>query len=166
VFLLLGADWALSRRLRGTVRVGESIRTFDFTGDAVSTPYVEASASYQPSRRSQFSGSIRYGFESTSIPTQESIVFRTSLGYSYAFSPRLSTQASLNYIKNNVTSGSGTDLETTTASTVLDGSLSLNYLFTRRFSMSAQYSYTFSDGDFITQQYDRSRFFLTSEYNF
>src|SRR5204863_437004 len=40
LFILLGADWTMSRRLRTTLRIGEALRTFESGGKA-SSPYGE-----------------------------------------------------------------------------------------------------------------------------
>lgn len=159
-FLLLGADLNLTRRIRATVRLGESIRSYE-TGGSASTPYGEVSLVYQPTRRDRLDASFRYGFEQTASPTDESVVGRVSAGYSHTFSPRMVGALNVNYVNTSTTS-SGSDV----TSDVFDGSLVLNYMFTRRFSMNARYSYTLSKTSTGFNDYDRSRFFLTGEYEF
>ncbi len=164
-FVLVGADLRLSPRFRGNIRLGESLRSFQASGITKSTPYGEMSVNYQRSRRDQFSASLRYGFEAAAA-TAESTVLRSSLGYAHAFSPRLNSQCSLNYVRTSSDTGSPGGSATSTTSEVYDSSLVLSYLFSRRLTFSARYSFTLSAGDFATQNYDRSRFFLTGEYNF
>lgn len=159
-FLLLGADLSLTRRIRATIRLGESIRSYE-TGGSASTPYGEVSLVYQPTRRDQIVASFRYGFEQTASPTDESVVGRVSAGYTRTFSPRMVGSMNVNYVSTSTTSV-GSDV----TNDVFDGSLVLNYMFTRRFSANARYSYTLSTTSTGTNDYDRSRFFLTGEYEF
>ena len=160
LFLLLGSDWTVSRRLRTTVRLGEALRTFEQGGKA-SSPYGELGVVYQPSRRDQFSLSARYGFEQTARAEQQNIVGRFSGAYTRTFNPRFQGSLSANYVRNSLTSG-----EVESSSEIYDAALALNYMFTRRFSMNARYSYTLSKTDTGFNDYDRSRFFLTGEYEF
>ena len=159
-FLLLGADLTLSRRIRANVRLGESIRKFE-SGGSASTPYGEIGLVYQPSRRDQFTLTGRYGFEQAASASDENIATRFSLGYTRTFSPRFVGAINANYVENQITNVGG---ESTTE--VIDGSLLLQYMFTRRFSMNARYSYTLSKTSTGFNDYDRSRFFLTGEYEF
>lgn len=162
ISLLLGADWTFSRRFRSTVRLGESVRTFE-TGGNQSTPYGEVALTYQPNRRDQFTLVGRYGFEQTLAATDETIVSRISMGYTRTFSPRLVGSINGNYVKNTSETAGGTFRST---NDVYDGSLILNYTFNRHFSMNARYSYTLSKTSSGFSDYDRSRFFLTGTYEF
>jgi hypothetical protein len=95
---------------------------------------------------------------------------RVSLDASPRATPTRSAPDSLgslsgNYIRTNTTSAAATgDVEST--QTIYDASLLFQYTFTRRFSMNARYSYTLSTSSFGFNDYDRSRFFLTGEYEF
>lgn len=159
-FLLLGADLTLTRRIRATIRLGESLRSYE-SGGTASTPYGEISLVYQPTRRDQLVASFRYGFEQSASPTDESVVGRVSAGYTHTFSPRLVGSLNVNYVNTSTTSIGG---EST--NDVFDGSLVFNYMITRRFSMNARYSYTLSKTSAGSNDYDRNRFFLTAEYEF
>jgi hypothetical protein len=161
LFLLLGSDWTMSRRLRMTVRLGEALRSFEAGGKA-SSPYGELGVIYQPSRRDQFSLTGRYGFEQTRTASEESIVSRISAAYTRTFNPRFSGSLSANYVRSAITNA----LNVENTNTVYDASLVLQYMFTRRFSMNARYSYTLSKTTQGFSDYDRSRFFLTGEYEF
>jgi hypothetical protein len=161
VSLLAGFDWDVTRHVRATTRLGESIRTFQPSGLSSSSPYGELSLSYQPTRKDTFTGSSRYGFEESSTPGAEQLVFRTSLSYQRLFNPKFVGSASVN--KVSYTTKSGT---TSNGQDVLDGSLSLRYFFTRKFKMGASYSYTNSKTDAGVSDYYRNRFFVTGEYEF
>ena len=161
VFLLLGTDWTWSRRLRGTIRLGEQLRKFEVGGNSTA-PYAEVSAIYQTGSRSQLIATSRYGFEPTQRVGEENIAFRANLAYSRAFSPRLSGNVGINYVTNAITSELGSD-DTTN---IYDTNLSLNYTFSRRFSLSGRYSYTLRSSTTGTSDYDRSRLFFTGQYEF
>ena len=161
VFLLLGTDWTWSRRLRGTIRLGEQLRKFD-SGGSGTAPYGEVTASYQSGARSQFVATTRYGFDQTARAGDQNVSFRGSLRYARAFSPRLSGDLSVNYVHNTITS----ELGTTDATAIYDASLSFDYKFTRRVSVNARYSYTLRSSTTGTSDYDRSRLFFTGQYEF
>jgi hypothetical protein len=161
-FILLGWEKRWSRRLTSSIRLGQSYRQFT-QGGKQATPYGEFSATYQPTSRSQFTLSGRYGFENTQTADQESVTFRTGLSYSRAFTPRLSANAGLYYVNTQTTSITTNLLSETTT---FDGNLGLTYRFNRRFSVSSRYSYTMLKTNFGLQDYDRSRFFLTGSYDF
>ena len=162
-FVLVGLDQRWSRRLSSTFRIGESLRSYDAGGPAQSSPYGEASVSYQPDSRSQVGLSTRYGFEQSNSATVETVVFRTSLSYSRALTPRLSGSAALNYV-NTTNSDELSDLNT--SETTTDGSLSLAYRVNRHLNLNAQLSYTMLKSSLGFSDYDRTRFFLTGSYEF
>jgi hypothetical protein len=159
--LLIGADWDISRRFRATTRVGESVRTFQPSGVTSSAPFGELALNYQPSRRNTFTLSSRYGFEESSIPGSEQLVFRSSLSYQRLFNPRLVGSLALNkisYETKNAAQSSNQD--------VLDASLNLRYVISRKFKMGTSFSYTNSKTDSGFSDYYRNRFMVTGEYEF
>jgi hypothetical protein len=159
-FFLLGSDWTVSRRLRTTLRIGQTVRKFP-TGGNASSPYGEVGVFYQPTRRDQLSLTGRYGFEQTASADEQSVVGRVSVGYTRTFSPRFQGSLTANYVRSAVTNRG---FENTT--TLYDAALVLQYMFTRRFSMNARYSYTLSKTEIGQSDFDRTRFFLTGEYEF
>lgn len=163
-FLLFGWEQRWSRRLNSSIRVGQSYRQFQ-QGGKQATPYGELTVTYQPTSRSQFTLSSRYGFENTQSADQESVTFRTNLGYSRAFTPRLAANANLNYV-NTQTTFVASNLSSTSEQTTFDAALGLSYRFNRRFSMSSRYSYTMQKTTAGFSDFDRSRFFLTGTYDF
>ncbi|MEO8352090.1 MAG: hypothetical protein ABI680_10180, partial [Chthoniobacteraceae bacterium] len=88
-FLIVGTEFTLNRRLTGSLRLGESIRTFETGGGSASSPYMEASLKYRTSPRSQLQFNSRFGFEEPPGPDQERQVLRTGIQYQYSFTPRL-----------------------------------------------------------------------------
>jgi hypothetical protein len=163
VSVLGGVDWDLSRRLRATVRLGQSLRSFDTASEQSSSPHGELSIAYQPSRRNSFTFSSRYGFEEASIPGAEQLVFRNSLSYQRLFSPKLFGSASIN-LPSYTTSSPGSDVSS--SQEVLDASLNLRYIFSRKFNMGMSYSYTQSKTDAGISDYYKNRLFFTGTYDF
>lgn len=161
LFLLLGSDWQMSRRFRTTLRLGEALRTFE-TGGKASSPYAEIGAVYQPTRRDQFSLNGRYGFEQTSNASDETVAARISAAYTRTFTPRFLGSLNANYVKSSTEFAGGISSE----SEIFDGSLLFQYTFSRKFSMNARYSYTFSKSSNGLNNYDRNRIFLTGQYEF
>jgi hypothetical protein len=161
VTLLVGADWDVTRHTRATVRVGESIRSFQPSGEQSASPFGEFSLSYQPSRKDTFAGSSRYGFEESSQPGAEQLVFRTSLSYQRLFSPKIIGTASINRV-SYTTKSAGAEV----GQEVLDGSIGLRYIYTRKMKFGANYSYTNSKTDAGLSDYYRNRIFFTGEYEF
>ena len=164
ISLLAGADWDLTRRLRATTRVGESIRSFEPAGSNSSSPYGELALIYQPSRKDNVSFSTRYGFEESSIPGAQQLVFRNTASWQHLFSPRLSATGSINSVSYETkaagTTGAGSGQD------VLDGSLNLRYVYSRKLKFGASYNYTSSKTDLGFSDYYKSRIFFTGEYEF
>jgi hypothetical protein len=150
----------MSRRFRTTIRIGEAVRSYPEGGSA-STPYAEIGAVYQPSRRDQFNITARYGFEQTANVLEQATTGRFSGVWSHTFNPRFLGSVSANYVNTSSDVGS-----VTTKSDIYDASLLLQYTFNRHFSMNARYSYTLSKTSTGFSDYDRSRFFVTGQYEF
>ncbi len=164
VSILAGADWDLTRRLRATTRVGQAIRTFQPTGVSSGSPYGEVSLAYQPARRDSLTFSSRYGFEESSIPGAQQLVFRTSASWQHLFSPKLVASAAVNNISYETkaagSAGAGS------AQDVLDGSLNLRYFYSRKLKFGTSYNYTSSKTDLGFSDYYKNRIFFTGEYEF
>ncbi len=163
--LLLGAEMRLSSRFTATVRLGESIRIFDTSGDTSSSPYAETNLTYRIGPTSNVQWSSRFGYEEPPGVGSEALGFRTTLAYSKAFTPRLSLSASVTGVTRNTTfqnsSGQSDQSEQT-----IDASIGLEYHVTRQLTLNATYSFTkiiTSTGD---RDYDRSRIFIGGEYEF
>ena len=162
--ILGGADWDLTRRLRTTIRAGQSIRTFDQASEESSSPFGEFSLVYQPSRRDTVTISSRYGFEESSIPGSQQLVFRTSLSGQHLFSPKFVASASINQISYETQAAGSTAASSNQE--VFDASLNLRYFYSRKLKFGSSYSYTNSKTDLGRTDYDRSRIFFTGEYEF
>lgn len=164
ISLLAGADWDLTRRLRVTTRLGEAIRTFQPSGTESSSPYGELSLAYQPTRRDSYTFSSRYGFEESSLPGAQQLVFRNSLNFQHLFSPKLTAGAAITRVTYETkavgSSGAGSSQE------VVDGSLNLRYFYSRKVKLGASYSYSNSSTSLGLTDYYKNRVFFTGEYEF
>ncbi len=161
-FLLVGAEVQLSRVLSGSVRIGESIRTFTESGISNSSPYLEANVAYRIGPTSVVNANTRFGFEEPATAGQTRLVYRFGLSYSQAFSPRLSGSVGINYLHDTV---SGQNMQDDITSTY-DANFQLNYLVTRQFSLNANYSFTTLISEQGFRDYYRNRFFFGGAYTF
>ncbi|MGB8170842.1 MAG: hypothetical protein WCF18_25275 [Chthoniobacteraceae bacterium] len=163
-FGLIGVDWALSRRAAATVRVGESIRTFDEGGGKRSAPYLETTLNYQLSKASVLSWSNRFGFEEPPDANTEVLVFRSGLTVTHVFNPRLRGSLSVNAIHRN---SKNDVVKTDTSEDTLDSGLSFYYTLTRKWTFNLNYNYTtvfFDPAD--ENNYFRDRLFAGFDYAF
>lgn len=163
-FALLGVDLSLSRRAAATVRVGQSIRTFEETGEKSSAPYLETTLNYQLSKSSVLSWNTRFGFEEPPDPNTEVLVLRSGLNVTQVFSPRLRGSLGVNAIHRSSTN----DVTDTEAiENTLDSNLSFYYTLTRKWSFNLTYSYTTVFFDPNEQSnYFRNRIFAGFDYAF
>jgi hypothetical protein len=164
-YLLLGADFALSRRLSSTIRVGEALRSFDNGGNTSSSPYGEITASYRFSSKGSMSWSTRFGFEEPQDASSEVIVFRTSLSAVQAFTSRLRGSASIGYIHRITDIPQNVLVPEITGDTyTLD--LGLDYALTKKFSVNASYSFVNDLSSLEQTGYYRNQLFLGAQYTY
>jgi hypothetical protein len=69
----------------------------------------------------------------------------------------------VNYI---ITENSSRISDFESSSKVIDGSVSLNYFFSRRFSVNMRYNFTDSSDSLGLRDYTRNRIFFTGRYDF
>ena len=160
--LLVGAELRLSSRLSGTVRLGQSIRMFEDTGETSSVPYGEASITYRIGQTSNIQWNSRFGFEEPPSAGSETISFRSTVSYFKAFSPRLSLSAGITGLSRNTSIRGGDEQAIQT----IDANIGLEYHFTRRLTLNASFSFTKVISNVDHLDYDRSRIFIGAEYEF
>ncbi len=161
-FLILGTEFTLNRRLTGSLRLGESIRTFETGGSAASSPYMEANLRYRTSPRSQLNFNSRFGFEEPPGPDQERQVLRTGIQYQYSFTPRLISNVSLNFIRERTSAPGIQDFD----QRIFDSFLGLDYVLTRDMTLNFSYSFTNVTSNRPNTDYYRNRVFFGAEYQF
>lgn len=162
-YVLLGLETRLSARFSGTLRLGQSVRTFEQSGQRAMTPYMETSIAYKTGPTSVLNWNTRFGFEEPASAMDERLVFRSGLSYAQAFSPRLSGQASLNFL-HDITTTEGAEEES--VQDTIDGTLRLEYSVTKRFTLNSTYTYTTLITNQKLRDYYRSRLFIGGEYTF
>ena len=161
--LLIGADMKLSSRISATIRLGESIRTYDQSGKSNSSPYGEASLDYRLSPTSAVQWNSRYGYEESSSADIQTLSYRTSLSYLKNFTPRFHVAGTASaYHRTGSASSGGNNMTEDT----FDISVSLQYHVTQQFNLSASFSFTTLLSSTREQDYDRSRVFFGGEYTF
>jgi len=163
-YLLLGAEFKLTQRLGATLRLGESVRSFDEgeTG-AASTPYVETNVAYRLAIGTVVNWNARFGFEEPFAPGVERVVFRSGISLAQVFSARLNGFLSLN-VAHETSTQEGVNSEST--SDYFDANLRFEYAITKRFSLNATYSYSQRATSFKVSDFYRNRIFLGAEYTF
>ncbi len=160
--LLVGGELRLNSRLSATVRLGESIRIFDQTGDTSSAPYGEATLSYRISPTSSAQWNSRFGYEEPSSAASKVLSYRTTLNYSKNFTPRLSLSAGITGVSRNtsVTGGSSQSEQT------IDANIAIEYHLSRQLTLNTTFSFTKIITTSGELDYDRSRIFIGGEYEF
>ncbi len=163
LFLLVGAETTLSQRLRGSVRIGGSYRTYELSGETSFTPSLEMDLTYRLGRISVLQWSNRYGFEETPEANTKSVSFRSGLTYLHFFGPRLRGTGSINYVhnssSNNLTSGSINDDS-------FELTLGFEYSISRRWRATGTYSFSTAFSSNADANYYRNRMFLGLDYEF
>src|SRR5262249_48633791 len=143
-------------------RMGMALKSFD-QGNSQDAPYVESSISYRSTSRSSVSWYNRFGFEEPNSPTQERLVYRSTISYSYMFSPRLQFEGDANLI-HEIDREKTTD--TDTGIDTLELTLGLVYNVTKTFSLNGNYVFTLSNSSVEANDYYRDRVFIGGQYNF
>lgn len=161
-YLLVGSEFILSSRLSGTLKMGVNYKTFDVGGDQLG-PYVESSVSYRSTARSTVSWTNRFGFEEAGSPDDERMVYRSSIGYTYAFTPRLRGFASINLL-HEITTNKVNDTEF--AQDTFDSNIGLDYQLTKRFGLNASYAFTITNSNTGTSDYYRNRVYFGGQISF
>ncbi len=166
-FLLAGFDYAASNRIHATLRVGDQIRNFS-EGDTENTPYVETTASYLFSRGSVI-WTNRYGFEEAGSAfesaTQSRLTYRTSLGLTYAFGARLTSNVGVAYNYNTVSTVSGPSQPDITEQQ-LQVNAGLTYVVTSHLAFNLNYTLTKLFSNQQGQDYLTNQIFLGASYSF
>ena len=164
-FLLIGADVAVSQRLRGTFRIGEEIRTqAEGEKKSLATPYIETSTSYGFARGSSVQWSNRFGFEESGSFTQKRLTYRTNLGINYVFSPRLVSNIGISYNRTSTSAISGDSMSL--IDNQIQGNAGLQYVMTRTLSLNLNYTYTQIISNQKGADYRRNQVFLGGTYSF
>lgn len=162
-FLLIGTEFTINRRLTGSLRLGESIRSFD-TGGSAASPHVESALSYRTTARSQLQWTNRFGFEEPGAADQEKLVLRSGITYAYSFTPRLRGTVSVNLLHDTTSSRSGGSEDA--SQNTFDSNFGLDYTVSQDFSLNLNYSFTDVVSNQQNASYYRNRLFFGGDYHF
>jgi hypothetical protein len=161
-FLLVGSEFILNPRLTGSLRLGMSAKRFD-VGSNQTAPYLESSVNYRSTARSTISWTNRFGFEEAGSPDEERLVYRSTIGYTYAFTPRLRGYANINLLheitKNKVT-------KSDFAQDTFDSTIGLDYQLTKTFGLNASYAFTIVNSNIGVTDYYRNRIYFGGQLSF
>ncbi len=161
--LLLGVEARLSSRFSASLRLGQSVRVFDETGDSSTAPYGEATVSYRIGPTSSVQWNSRFGFEEPPDAFSKVLTYRTTLSYFKSFTPKLTLSAGITGLFS--TTSSERSAEDLTQQTV-DASVGLQYRLNRQLTLNANFSFTQAVSSTGDRDYDRSRIFVGAEYEF
>ncbi len=158
-FLLGGFDYIFNPRLRFSIRAGAEFRIYpDAIGDETS-PYAEATVTYDLSRRANLALTARYGIEEGGLTEDisNSNTFRIGLSYNQQITARISGYASFYFTHSlyQTPSGNVIDFNEDTYDVAVGG----RYAITRY--LSAEVGYTFTDvtSQIALREYTRNRVF-------
>jgi hypothetical protein len=161
-YLLVGSEFILNPRLTGSLRFGASSKRFD-VGSSQTAPYVESSVSYRSTARSTILWTNRFGFEEAGSPDEERLVYRSTIGYNYAFTPRLRASANVNLL-HEITSNKKTNIDF--AQDTFDSTIGLDYQVTKRFGLNASYAFTLVNSNTGVSDYYRNRIYFGGQIEF
>ncbi len=158
-FVLGGFDYVFNPRLRGSVRAGVEFRTYpDAVGDETS-PYAEATLSYDLSRRASLSLIARYGIEEGALTEDvtNSNTVRFGISYNQQITARISGYASFyfTYSDDQTPSGAAPDFNENS----YDVAVGAQYAITRHLSVEVGYTHTTVTSQIAERAYDRNRVF-------
>ena len=159
-FVLGGADYSFSQRLKATFRAGVEFREyFDAPGDETS-PYGEGAITYDISRNSHVSLNARYGIEEGALfqnANSKADTFRVGTDFTQNFTARISGYLAFYYTHaqyetlGSVISNFNED--------TYDVSAGVRYAINRHLAAEVGYTHTTFDSQQIERNYDRNRYF-------
>lgn len=150
-YLLVGVDHAWSPTLTASARAGAEFYDSDRTQDTA--PYVEASLVYALSRQASLRWYNQLGFDGSQLGGYDSrYSYRTGVVATHQFTEKLSGNAGINYVYSNY---QGNDSLPGANENELNASVGVNYKFTRKLSVQANYTFTTISSDISFNDYDR-----------
>ncbi len=160
---LLGLDHTFSQKLQGTLKGGIEFRNTNsssFQSNDGLNPHFEGSLNYALTGKTTLAWNASYGTQQSSVPSSSaSLTFRTGLIASHVLTPRLSTNVSCYYARNdNGTVELLPGFFTPYTEDSVDVSLGFNYLINRFLSATVAYDYTDVSSNLPDRSYSRNRF--------
>jgi hypothetical protein len=164
LYYIVGLDSYFSNRLRNTF--GAGIQQVSYSGGSSSQvlPYFESATTLSLARGAGLSWTNRVGAENAGGANETAKSYRTGLSFSEPFSTKLVGSVSLAYNYYQLTDDA--DSAGSYNQNQLEGSVSLGYNLSPRFSLNLSYTYT----DLMTTQvntaYTRQQVYLGGSYTF
>ncbi len=173
VELLAGAEFIMSRRFSGSLRIGVSSQDLTLTGYTTTSPYFETSLNWRYSTAGLLSLTARYGFENPIDIHSSVTTLRLSVGATQAFSRRLRGGLTISFAdSNNQETASDVSSAFTSDQRSITAGLNVEYLYSRHITFTGSYTYTstMNTGGFNNagsfQDYYRNQLFLGVSYTF
>ena len=166
-FVLGGADYTFSPRLRGSFRAGVEFREyFDSSNADETSPYGEGTITYDLTRFAHLTYEIRYSIEEGDLTAQASKAdtLRTGFTYEQNFTPRLSGYLGF-YYTHAYFETPNADLTTTLLEAngfnedTFDVAAGARFAINRHLSAEIGYTHTSVLSQVDERQYDRNRVF-------
>jgi hypothetical protein len=143
-FYLGGIDFQFTRRFNGSVRAGNATRTYQLPGSVASSlPFTEFSMNYGYGKASSLEWTGRYGFEEgINTSSNSTKTFRTSVGVTQVFSPKLSASTSLGYSHSEQAQILASSAAPAAATESFTYSLSAQYMLSRTLSVFGNWNHS------------------------
>ena len=169
IFGLVGGEWAMSRRFSGTLRLGVEQRTFVDSSTDATSPYGEATMTYQLAKATVIRLNSRYGQEAPQNAGSNLVSLRAGLSLVQSFSPRLRGTIGTNVVRQNTTTvvnDAATAANPANIQSTVDAAIGFEYTLNRHWTLNANYSYVTGFGTLEANDYYRNRIFFGGEYEF
>jgi len=169
VFGLVGGEWAMSRRFSGTLRLGVEQRTFVNSNTDATSPYGEATMTYQLAKATVLRLNGRYGQEAPQDAESNLVSLRAGLSLVQSFSPRLRGTIGTNVVRQNTTTivnDATSAANPANIQNTVDAAFGFEYTLSRHWTLNANYSYVTGFGTLEANDYYRNRIFFGGEYDF
>ena len=160
-FLLAGADYSFSQRLKATFRAGVEFREyFDSPGDETS-PYFEGAVTYVLSKNANLSFNSRYGIEEGVLAdtTSKSDTFRAGIDYTQNFTSRISGYLSFYYTHAQYETLQTEVVTPNFNEDTYDVAVGARYAINRHLAAEIGYTHTTFDSQLADRSYERNRYF-------
>ncbi len=163
-FLMVGADYAVAKKLTTSGRVGTEWRHRS-TERSTTSPYVELSAKYDYADASFLTGGYTYTLEESSDTARftDTKVDRVFVNVQHTITPLLIASASLTYESAIL---QGRRSFTNIAEETIRAGVALSYLPTKHWTVSASYDDDHVTSDEAARKLDRERVALSAAYTF
>jgi len=140
-FLLIGVDSKYSKRLGGSLRLGQQVRSASEGGGSQTSPQLELAVAYEYGRGSSVSLTTSYGLDGNSSDVvNKSTELRFGLNVNHVFTPIFFAGVGLNWNKSSTAYDDG--LREDISEDAITLSLGFNYVLNPQTRLFLNYNYT------------------------